>query len=288
MIIPRTERSGTRNESARKSPIEQECEGHLFGKQRRIALDRKQDIFNRTSAIQRLKANRRDLEALDNLTRESGEKISYWAFNTLGGLRDAGAMRIILRSVVANSNSDNADFREGMSAAGVSSSKELLREVADDAVSAFLKIGSNVISWPYEDLYQRRYRQYYLNDVTRWLEKMDTPASQSTLAELERLRLMRLSRDLPRLTSVALKSGAFEEVEAAIEDIASLGTPVARTALQLIREQPARDLLYSFMEQDPEVETGASYIGATRDMSSKDLGQKLKGAEREFWDSASR
>jgi hypothetical protein len=250
----------------------------------RIALSQQHSSHDRIIAIQGLTANPKALRALEQITRDSDSKMAEFAFQKLGHLSDPGALRVILRSIVTNSNSDNARFRDALYAVDVDSI--LLRTMADEAIPPLLKVGSNVLAWKRENLVDRKNQQNYVAHVKGLLERIDTAVAQSAIAELDRLLRSQLTQELPRLQNIALKSNAFEEAESAIKEIASLGTPAAKAAIILVRSQPPRDMLHSYMAQNPDVETGGSLIEVNVHKSSTDLGNTLKGSERLFWDAA--
>ena len=161
-----------------------------------------------------------------------------------------------------------------------------LRELADEAVPPLSKAGRNVLAWKCGTAGERAVQAKALHDVAEILEKLATPAARSARAELSDVLQRQRAKELPGHVKIALESGAFEEAESAIAEIAELGTPDALAALTKIRKQPVRYLDHQFETDNTDVEAGYSPKSVSVARPSSELGETLKGEARARWERA--
>ena len=152
-----------------------------------------------------------------------------------------------------------------------------MRGIADEAVPALVATGRNILAWRRGTVGERTFQAKWLRDVREMIDKLGTPAARSASTELhDRLQGLRAG-ELRGLLKIALESGAFEDADGAIAEIAELGTAEARAALIEIRAQPSRYLDHQFETDNTDVETGYSPKWVTISRPSSELGEALAG-----------
>lgn len=254
----------------------------------RIALSREEPFVRRNAAIWALGESPATPEAIRVLAevaqRDDELALRQSAINKLASLGEPESLRALLKLIVSRSDSNNWIFIDALR--GLRWSAQGLKTIPLEAPKSLLRAGKNVLLWPRTTASERKLQAAHLREMREIVERLQSPGSASVLAELDGLLREIRAAELPALLKTALESGKFEEAESAVEEIAELGTEEARAALARIRRQPKRELMHSYMTDDPNVESGYSPRLATVAKSSDELGESLTGAARECWGSA--
>jgi hypothetical protein len=206
------------------------------------------------------------------------------ATSRLANLRSPESLRMLLDILTATATSDNWIFSDARS--GLSWNKIALQPIADDAVAALLRAGKSVLAWQRETGRARNQQTLVLDDLRKTLGNLGTASARSAAGELAALLQRQRARELPGLTKIALESGAFEEAQSAVREIAELGTAEAHAALVKIRGQPMRQLDHFHEIDNPDVESGYSPKWSTDSRLSSELGDELKGDDLARWNAA--
>jgi hypothetical protein len=209
----------------------------------RVALSTKESFAARNAAIHGL-ADAADAAAIGALYRIAAGpddvNLRRTATSRLASVSSPASLRVLLDLLAAESTSNSWVFMDACS--GLSWNTITLRKLADEAVPPLSKAGSNVLAWKRGTAGERAVQAKALHDVAEILEKLATPAARSARAELSDVLQRQRAKELPGLVKIALESGAFDEAESAIAEIAELGTPDGLAALTKIRKQPVRYL----------------------------------------------
>jgi HEAT repeat protein len=257
------------------------------GRNLRVALSTKESFGARNAAIYGL-ADAADPAAIGALYRIAAGpddlNLCRTATSRLASMRSPASLRALLDLLAAQSTSNSWVFVDALH--GLSWNTITLRKLADEAAPQLLKAGKNVVAWKRRTAGERVPQATTLREIGEILEKLATPAARSARAELNDLLQRQRAKELPGLVKIALESGAFEEAESAIAEIAELGTPDALAALTKIRHQPKRCLDHQFETDNPDVESGYSPKWVSVARPSSELGETLKGEARTRWERA--
>jgi HEAT repeat protein len=254
----------------------------------RIALSAKESFANRNAAIYAL-AGEPHPAAIDALRRIAGGpddvNLRRSATSRLASMATPDSVSALLDLLAAHSASAGSwvfiDACHGLSWNTIS-----LQKLGDAAVPPIVSAGKQVLAWRRSSASERNAQAASFRDILAMLDKLATPAARSARAELVDTRQRERARELPALLKTALESGAFEEAESAIAEIAELGTPDALAALMRIRRQPERPLDHHFETDNPDVESGYSPKWVSASRRSSELGESLTGEARIRWEKA--
>jgi hypothetical protein len=253
----------------------------------RVALSTKESFAARNAAIYGLAdtADAAAIGALHQIAAGADDvNLRRTATSRLASMSSPASLRALLDLLAAQSTSNSWAFVDALY--GLSWNTITLRKLADEAVPPLSKAGKNVLAWKRGTAGERAVQAKALRDIAEILEKLATPAARSARTELnDRLQRSRAT-ELPGLMKIALESGAFEEAESAIAEIAELGTPEALAALTKIRKQPVRTLDHQFETDNPHVESGYAPKWVSVARPSSELGETLKGEARARWERA--
>jgi hypothetical protein len=253
----------------------------------RVALSTRESFGARNAAIYGL-ADATDtatIRALHQIAAGPDElNLRRTATSRLASMSSPASLRALLDLLAAQSTSNSSVFVDAHD--GLSRNTIALRKLADEAVPPLSKAGKNVLVWKRGTAGERAIQATALRQIREILEKLATPAAQSARAELNDLLQWKRAKELPGLVKTALETGAFDEAESAIAEIAELGTPDALAALTKIRKQPARTLDHQFETDNPDVESGYSPKWVSVARPSSELGETLKGEARTRWERA--
>ena len=233
----------------------------------RITLSRQESFQQRLSAIYALgdrPATPEAIQALAQVAQSDDEELHLRqsAISRLASLSEPDSLRVLLRLVTSHYHPNTWIFIEALR--GLSWNTITLNQIAGEALTSFLLLGKNAIRWHDNSL---------LRDVRAMISKLETAATRSALAELDKLLQERRTADLPNLLKIAMESKEFDKADAAIAEIAALGTDAAHAALVTIRQQPLRQLEHSYETDNEDVEAGYSPKWVTVTRSSSELGK---------------
>jgi hypothetical protein len=253
----------------------------------RVALSTQQSFLARNEAVYALAkwADLPSIRALHQIAAGSDEvNLRRSATSRLAAVSSPDAIRLLLDLLAAEAKSNNWVFTDACH--GLSWNTITLKKLGDDALPPLARAGRTVLAWKCAGGGDRAIQRGALREILEILDKLDTQAARSARAGLEDILRERRTQELRGLTRTALESGAFEEAESAITEIAELGTPAALAALTTIRKQPVRYLEHQFETDNTDVETGYSPKWVSVARPSSELGETLKGEARARWDKA--
>jgi hypothetical protein len=254
----------------------------------RIALSRQEPFERRNHAIYELgnpPATPEAINALAEIAQSNDElNVCQSAIGRLASLSDPDSLRVLLKLIISESNSNSWIFIEAIR--GLSWNTITLNKIAAEALPPLLQAGRNVLGWKRSTAGERSAQASFLSQVREIIENLQTSAGSSALDELDKQLRDRRTAELPGLLKTALESKVFEEAESALAEIAGLETDEAHAALVKIRQQALRQLIHTYEKDDETVETGYSPKRVSVSRSSSELGETLKGPGLARWEAA--
>jgi hypothetical protein len=224
----------------------------------------------------------------DVAVHDRHEALAHDACHSLGSINDARAKIALLDLAIETAaqgytrNYRKFDYiMRGLNAGSV-----LVTIAGEDGQRRLVTLGETILRWPGDTSDERKVIETQFSDVIHCLSLWGTKAADARAKQLQDLRQSLRTARLGEYLQTALTAREFWEAEAAVAEIAQLATPEATAILRKIRSAPERTLEDAFEVQNEDVTEGYSPVGITRNRSSRDLGDKLKGDAKRCWELA--